>query len=221
MENEKERVIKPQPGAAEESKTKEPLKEGGTGEISQDASAPPALELPADLAGAYRKLFAEKEDLYDRLLRKQAELENFRKRLQRDKEEFLQHATADLVRALLPVLDGFERALKHRDAKVPQEFYQGVELIHRHLLDVLTRAGLVPIETAGKLFDPHVHQAVETIEAPGYRDHEIVEELQRGYKLKHRVLRPAIVKVAVVPRGGSSKAHAEESRREAKPAEPR
>lgn len=179
-------IVKPQVGAAEEA-----VKQPETGEV----------ELPADLPGAYRKLLAEKDDLYDRLLRKQAELENARKRQQREKEEFLQHAAADLVRALLPVLDGFERALKHRDAKIPGDFYQGMELIHRNLLDVLGRAGLAPVETAGRVFDPHLHQAVESVESPEHRDQEIVEELQRGYKLRHRLLRPAIVKVAVAPRG--------------------
>jgi molecular chaperone GrpE len=154
---------------------------------------------PEELAAAYEKAVAEKRDLHDRLLRKQAEIENVRKRLQREKEDFLQHATADLVRALLPTLDGFERALKHSDPNVPEQFTQGIELIYRQLLDVLERAGLTPIETQGKLFDPHVHQAVETLEDPERRDHEIVEELQRGYKLKHRLLRPAIVKVAVNP----------------------
>jgi molecular chaperone GrpE len=167
---------------------------GAVGERSQ-ATAPEA-ELPHDLAAAYQKVVDEKREVYDRLLRKQAEMDNFRKRVQREKEDFLQLATADLIRALLPVVDGFERALRHRDAGVPKSFYEGTELIHQELLGVLGRAGVTPIETAGKLFDPHLHQAVETVEAKGHRDQEIVEELQRGYKLKNRLLRPAIVKVA-------------------------
>jgi len=166
--------------------------ENGTA-VGSAATAPAA----ADLAAAYEKLKAEKDALYDRLLRKQAELENFRKRTQREKEEFLQHATADLIRALLPSLDGFERALAHRGANVPAEFSQGMELIYRDLLDVLRRAGLASIETVGKTFDPHLHQAVETVVSTDHRDQEIVEELQRGYRLKQRLLRPAIVKVAV------------------------
>jgi molecular chaperone GrpE len=198
MDNEKEWIIKPQAGTAEQPERADPA-QGSVGAGGSPA-APPEPDLPADLPAAYKKLLREKEDLYDRLLRKQAELENARKRLQREKEDFLQHATADLIRALLPVLDGFERALKHRDAKVPQDFYHGMELVQRNLLDVLKRAGLTPIETAGKSFDPRHHQAVETVEAPGYRDQEIVEELQRGYKLRQRLLRPAIVKVAVTPR---------------------
>jgi molecular chaperone GrpE len=158
-----------------------------------------------DLATAYEKLLAEKKELYERLLRKQAELENFRKRTEREKEEFLKHATADLIRALLPALDSFERALKHRHSDVPQRFYQGMELIHKELLDVLARAGLTSVEAAGEIFDPYLHQAVETVESSEHRDQEVVEELQRGYKLKQRLLRPAIVKVAVRPGSKDSK----------------
>lgn len=166
------------------------------GEPAEQREALPPAEMPADLPAAYQKVLAEKDELDDRLLRKQAELENFRKRAQKEKEDFFQHASADLLRSLLPVLDGFERALKQRDPKVPESFYQGMELIYQELFGVLTRAGLTRIETLGKLFDPHVHQAVETVEADGHRDQEIVEELQRGYKLRQRLLRPAIVKVA-------------------------
>jgi len=131
------------------------------------------------------------------LLRKQADLENLRKRMEREKEEYRQHANADLIRALLPSLDGIERALKHRDACVPREFYKGLELIYQGLLDVLKRYGLEPIEAVGQIFDPHLHQAVGTVEDAQRRDHEIVEELLRGYKLKRRLLRPSMVKVAV------------------------
>ncbi len=147
---------------------------------------------------AYQKLLAEKQELYDRLLRKQAEMDNFRKRVQKEKEEFLQQANADLIRSLLPALDAFERALKRRDAGVPEQFYEGMELVHKQFLDALARAGLNSVEAQGKIFDPELHQAVETVEAKKHhRDREVVEEFQRGYKLKHRLLRPAVVKVAV------------------------
>jgi len=179
---------------------------------NQEAGAEPEVEAaaaPPDLAEELAKLRAEKDALYDRLLRKQAELDNFRKRTQREKEDFLQHAKADLIRALLPTLDGFDRALKQRDSNVPERYYQGLELIYRELWDVLTRAGLTPLETVGKTFDPHLHEAVESIEASEHRDQEIVEELQRGYKLKQRLLRPAAVKVAVAPSRAGGKASPE------------
>jgi molecular chaperone GrpE len=169
------------------------------GEAPTEASTTETMR-EAELAGDVQKLQNEKEELHDRLLRKQAELENFRKRTQREKEDFFQHATADLVRALLPVLDAYQRAFRHVTSDVPKEYVEGMELIHKQLLDVLHRAGMEEVETSGKQFDPHLHQAVEMVEDPKYRDQEIVEELQRGYRLKNRLLRPAIVRVAVSSR---------------------
>jgi molecular chaperone GrpE len=197
MENEKDLTIR----QSEEGPGQNDPQMQATESAATSPDAPAAAggqgELPADLPAAYRQLLTEKQELYDRLLRKQAELENFRKRSKREKEDFLQHATADLVRALLPTVDAFERALKHQDETVAAEYQQGIELIYRELLEVLGRAGLTPLETVGKDFDPHLHQAVETVRSRAHRDHEIVEELQRGYKLNQRLLRPAIVRVAV------------------------
>jgi molecular chaperone GrpE len=176
--------------------------EGRAGSPPNSSAKPEAEDstgLPADLAAAYRQLLNEKKELFDRLVRKQAELENVRKRVEREKEDFLQHATMGLIRALLPTLDALERGLKHREQNVPEKFYAGMELIHRELLEVLKRAGLAPVESEGETFDPHVHQAVETVETDKFADQAVVEELQRGYKLKQRLLRPAIVKVAVAP----------------------
>jgi molecular chaperone GrpE len=192
----------------EDENTKEPTAApgGSNGQTAVEAAPRGASDLPEDLPGAYRQLLAEKHDLYDRLLRKQAELDNFRKRTDREKEELSKLATADLIRSLLPALDSFERALKHRDPRVPREFYQGIELIYRDVLDVLVRAGLDPLDTKGKLFDPHLHQAVESVESEQHHDQEIVEELQRGYKLKQRLLRPAVVKVAVAPKAAEGQA---------------
>ncbi|HUZ46637.1 MAG TPA: nucleotide exchange factor GrpE [Terriglobia bacterium] len=173
---------------------------GATKDLSsEDAREETQTGLTGDLTASYQQLVAEKQEMYERLLRKQAEIENVRKRVEREKEDFLQHATMGLIRALLPTLDSLERGLKHRDQDAPAKFYEGLELIHRELLEVLKRAGLDPVDSEGKLFDPHVHQAVETVESDRHRDHEVVEELQRGYKLKNRLLRPAIVKVALNP----------------------
>jgi len=197
MENEKEQLATPLPEARGQSSTND-LRDHAE-RASEDAAAsqgPVGTEtLPAKETSK-----EEMAALYDRLLRKQAELDNFRKRSQRDREEFRQIANEGLIRELLPVLDGFERALKQRTPSVPKSFYEGMELIHRQLYDVLGRAGLQAIETSGQLFDPHYHQAVETVEDPRRRDQEIVEELQRGYLFNRRLLRPAIVRVAVKPR---------------------
>jgi molecular chaperone GrpE len=192
MDNEKDLMMTTQPGETGEN-------EAAPAEGASAASSPTSPV--AGLAEAYEKILAERKDLYDRLLRKQAEMENFRKRAQKEKEELRQHAAEDLIRSLLPTLDGFERALQQRDESVPAVFYQGLELIYRELREVLGRAGLTAIDTTGQLFDPYLHQAVETVDAPGRLEQEIVEELQRGYKLKNKLLRPAIVKVAV---GGNS-----------------
>ena len=204
MENKKEQLAKTlfeAPGPTDAPDLKEEV-----GPVSAETTISPLAAPSLEAWAAYEKLKEEKAELYDRLLRKQAELENFRRRAQREKEEYRQHATEDLIRALLPVLDGFERALRQRTPAVPETFFQGMELIYRQLSDVLARAGLETIETRGQLFDPHYHQAVETVEEAGRRDQEIVEEMQRGYMLKRRLLRPAIVKVAVKPKARGSQA---------------
>jgi molecular chaperone GrpE len=204
MENEKEQLATPLPEARGPSSTSD-LKDNAA-PVREDTAAGPPPTASVETSLANDKLKEEMAELYERLLRKQAELDNFRKRAQREKEEFRQYATEDLIREFLPVLDAFERALKKRAPAIPEPFYQGMELIHRQLSEVLARAGLEAIETAGQLFDPHYHQAVETVEEAGRRDQEIVEELQRGYMLKHRLLRPAIVKVAVKPKAASARA---------------
>jgi molecular chaperone GrpE len=203
MENENERIIVPSPENAGQSPEGD-LEEGAPLSAGTPANQTEAIAVDAS---AFEKLKQEKAELYERLLRKQAELDNFRKRAQQEKESFRQYAAEDLIRSLLPVLDGFERALKHRSPDVPDSFQEGMELIHRQLFEVLARAGVEAIEATGQLFDPHFHQAVETVEDATHRDQEILEELQRGYKMKHRLLRPAIVRVAVEPKGpqGSDK----------------
>jgi molecular chaperone GrpE len=204
MENEKEKLATRLPEAAGPTAARDPKE--SVGPVGEDTALSQPVATSLEAWAAYEKLKEEKAELFERLLRKQAELDNFRKRAQREKEELRQRAAEDLIRALLPVLDGFERALRQRTRAIPESLYQGMELIHRQLFDVLTRAGLEVIETSGQLFDPHYHQAVETVEDAGRRDQEIVEELQRGYKLNHRLLRPAIVKVAVKPRVAGSQA---------------
>jgi molecular chaperone GrpE len=186
MNNDRDEAMTNQPDDASENQTVPSGEESPVMEVSA-----------AEFAAANEKLQAEKRELLDRLLRSQAELDNFRKRTQKEKEEIRQHGAENLIRSLLPTLDGVERALQHRDESVPETFFQGLELIYRELGEVLGRSGLVAVETEGQLFDPYLHQAVETVNAPGHRENEIVEEMQRGYKLKNKLLRPAIVKVAL------------------------
>jgi molecular chaperone GrpE len=144
------------------------------------------------------KLRAERDSLLDRLARSQAEFENARKRAAREQQEFRDYALGDAVKALLPILDSFERALQTAPTG-KSELRDGVELIYKQLQDALLKLGLRPIPAKGEPFDPHLHEAVEAVETSSARDHQILEELQRGYKLKDRLLRPSMVKVARNP----------------------
>lgn len=162
------------------------------------AQTPPATETPS-AEEQFKKLEAEKKALFDQLVRRQADFENFRKRTEREQQELRQYAEADLVTALLPVLDAFERALAAPANSQEAEYRKGVELICKQLFDVLTRAGLKPVEAIGRTFDPFHHHAVERVETTEHGDQEVLAELQRGYTFKDRLLRPALVRVAVSP----------------------
>lgn len=148
---------------------------------------------------AIAKLSDERSDLYDKLLRKQAEFENFRKRGEREMQEAYVRARADLLTDLLPVLDNFDLAVQHADTTNPDAVREGVHLIHKQLFDSLFRLGLEPIEADGQPFDPELHEAVATEPTDEAPDHTVLVVLQRGYRLGDRMLRPARVKVAVTP----------------------
>ena len=149
---------------------------------------------------ALKKLQIERDSLYDQLVRRQADFENYRKRIDREQQEVRQQAEADLILALLPVLDGFERALNSSGENAfHEEYRKGLELIYKQLFDALARRGLKPVKALGETFDPFLHHALEKVETSDFRDQEVIEELQRGYTFKQRLLRPALVKVAVRP----------------------
>jgi len=149
------------------------------------------------VADAIQKLQGEKQQLTEQLLRKQAELENVRKRLAREKEEFQQFSLFQTMQSLIPVLDGFELALQSNGSG--EDYRKGVELIYQQLRSALQRLGLEGIESKGLQFNPYMHEAVTLVETEQYEDQEIIEELQRGYIFKNRLLRPARVKVAQRP----------------------
>lgn len=138
----------------------------------------------------------ERDELRDRLLRKSAEFDNFRKRVERERRDFAEWAAADLVGEVLAVVDDFERALAVEAPPEAQAYRAGVELIHRQLLDLLKKRGVTPVDTVGATFDPHVHQAVAYDESPGVPEGQVIGELRRGYRLGERLLRPALVRVA-------------------------
>lgn len=144
-----------------------------------------------------QKLKAERDTLLDRLARMQAEFENARRRATKEQQDFRDFATVDAIKPLLPVIDNFERALQAKSE--PADFRTGVELIYKQLQDVLAKLGVRPVAAKGEQFDPHVHEAIEMVETSDAADHEVLEEWQRGYKFKDRLLRPAMVKVAKNP----------------------
>jgi len=141
------------------------------------------------------RLAEEKNDLTDRLLRRQAEFDNFRRRAEREKADVLEYANTETVRAILPILDDFERALKVECTG--KEYARGMELIYQRLLDGLKKLGLEPISAKGLKFDPNVHHAVDMVETDEVEDHTVLDEYQQGYNFRGRPLRPAMVKVAV------------------------
>jgi molecular chaperone GrpE len=171
-----------------------------TDELDLERELPPAEggdEEPRD--AAVLKLKAERDSLLDRVARLQAEFENARKRASREQQEFRDYALADTVKTFLPVVDSFELALRAEGGK-KSEFRSGVELIYKQLQDALLKLGLQPIEAKGSQFDPHLHEAIEMVDTTDAPDHEVLDELQRGYKLKDRLVRPAMVRVARNPK---------------------
>ena len=141
----------------------------------------------------------EKAEFEDLLRRRQAEFENFRRRMERERIDFAEYSGMEIVRVLLPIVDDFERALKAAPGSRNDEFLKGIELIYRRLLETLTKQGLEPIHTQGQRFDPHLHEAVQRVESEDAEDGTILEEYQRGYKFKGKLLRPSMVQVATRP----------------------
>src|SRR5581483_927013 len=160
------------------------------GEKSTSAQA----SVPTELVSELEKLRMERDSLLDRLVRMQVEFDNARKRVVKEQQDFRDYAFVDTIKTIIPVLDSFDLALKNSPEK--SEFHAGVELIHKQLLDALAKLGVRQISAKGEQFDPRYHEAIEMIDTEDAEDHEVLEELQRGYKLKDRLLRPAMVKVA-------------------------
>jgi molecular chaperone GrpE len=172
--------------------------ESNVSDVSPDAgngtAESPAAEIAA-LTEERDRLQKEKAELNERLLYSRAEFDNARRRAERERSDYLQYASMEAVRELLPVLDDFERALKVETADA--NYAKGVELIYNRLADLLRKMGLEAIETQGKMFDPNVHQAIERVPTEEAEDQAILGEFQRGYNFKGKLLRPAMVRVAV------------------------
>jgi molecular chaperone GrpE len=164
--------------------------------VEESPLATPEAQIAA-LSAERDQLAAEKADLKDRLLRALADFDNFRRRAERDRSEYVQFAAMEIIRDLIPILDDFQRAMKVETAD--QEYAKGIELIEQRLFETLKKAGLEPIEAAGKQFDPNLHQAVDRVQSEELPDQTVLQEYQSGYNFKGKLLRPAMVKVAVKP----------------------
>ncbi|MGA2154838.1 MAG: nucleotide exchange factor GrpE [Bryobacteraceae bacterium] len=176
-----------------------PNPEPNVSDVSEDENLPveTAEGRIAALTAERDQLAGAKADLEDRMLRARAEFDNARRRGERERSEFLQFAAMDLIKELLPVVDDFERALKVETAD--RDYAKGIELIYQRLIETLKKIGLEPIDTTGQRFDPNLHQAVDRVETEEADDMAILSEYQRGYNFKGKLLRPAMVKVAVRP----------------------
>jgi molecular chaperone GrpE len=171
---------------------------------AEATSAAPAEEelVPVETATVpqeeYDRLKAERDLLFDRLARLQAEFDNARKREAKERSEFRDYAVGDAVERFLPVLDNFRLALKAQGS--PEQLRAGVELIVKQMEEALRGLSVQPVETVGAVFDPRVHEALEMVERNDLPDHQVFEEVRRGYKIRERLLRPALVRVASNPR---------------------
>jgi len=183
------------------------LNVSGSEEAGKAAADKALLKDAAHEDAEVKKLAAELEDLRQTLLRRQADFDNYRKRIDRERTEDARRATARVIEGLIPVLDGFEHALAaHRGAE-DESYRKGFELIHKQLLDNLSKLGVHRIDPLGKPFDPHRHQAMDRVETTEHPDGTILAVYQPGYEFHGRVLRPAMVRVAVRA-GGASKSEA-------------
>jgi molecular chaperone GrpE len=178
-------------------------------EINRDSqpAADPGDGAPDDptqkTGKALADLQAERDELMQTMIRRQADFENYRKRIERERDEEKRRGTERLLEDLIPVMDAFDRALRAHDNPAYEEYRKGLELIYRQLWETAARHGLEKIDAAGKPFDPRFHQAIERVETTEYAEDTIVEVLQDGYLFHGRVLRPSIVRVAAAPSGTS------------------
>jgi molecular chaperone GrpE len=172
------------------------------GSESDPPDAP--YELNDDIVAAIspeelQKLQAEKEELKNTLLRRQADFDNYRKRVEKERHQERHRGAEILIEQILPVLDAIDRALESKQGGAAEEYRKGFELVRRQLWDILSKQGLTKIESVGQKFNPHLHHAIEMVETTEQADGTVINELQPGYTFHDRVLRPAMVRVASEP----------------------
>jgi molecular chaperone GrpE len=173
------------------------LPAGDGNEATQGSTSQSETATPSEAEAELQRVKAERDSLLDRLARMQAEFENARRRALKEQQDFRDYATVDAIKSLLPALDSFQRALQVKSEA--SDFRSGVELIYKQLQDALSKLGVQPVSAKGEPFDPRFHEAIEMVETDQVPDHQVIDELQRGYKFKDRLLRPAMVRVAKNP----------------------
>ena len=183
------------------------VKKDGDNVEPEPAAEPKAVAADNGAADAgVAKLTADLDELRQTLQRRQADFENYRKRVEKERFEDSKRTTGRVIETLIPIIDGFEHALAaHREAEY-ENYRKGFELIYKQLLDNLTKLGVERVEPLGKPFDPHLHQAVDRAETSEHADGTILQVFQPGYVFHGRVLRPAMVRVAVHPNPASKEA---------------
>jgi molecular chaperone GrpE len=165
----------------------------------QEAAAKAAPRTLPEMEAELEKVRTERAAFLDRAARLQAEFDNFRKRNAKEQQEYREYAVADAIKSLLPILDSLDRALKINAVSL-EDYRSGIELIDKQFHDALAKLGVQPVPAAGEAFDPNLHQAIQMVDTGDTEDNHVIDELQRGYKLKDRLLRPAMVRVARNPK---------------------
>ncbi len=180
-------------------------------ENSEVESTSDSNAAPAPAPDALQKLQAEVKELTDTLVRRQADFENYRKRVEKERHQERHRGVELLIERILPVLDAFDRALAGQEKSANAEYLKGFELIHRQLTDALAKQGLTRMESVGKEFNPHFHHAIEQVETSDHAEGIVTSELQPGYMFQDKVLRPAMVRVATAPEKRSAHASKREN----------
>ena len=176
-----------------------PAEENNASALQPDAEAGGKVAPAEDPATELERARSERAAYLDRAARIQAEFENYRKRSEKQQQEFKEYALAGAMTTLLPILDSLDRALNTKAASL-EDFHSGIELIDKQFHDALAKLGVQPVPAEGEPFDPNVHQAIQMVDTDEVEDNHVLDELQRGYKLKDRLLRPAMVRVARRPK---------------------
>jgi molecular chaperone GrpE len=172
--------------------------DGDSQTVAADGNGAPAAA--PEQQDAVKKLQAERDALFDRVARQQAEFDNYRKRISREQADFRDYAVVDPARSLIQILDSLDLALKAPHKGDDSDLRKGIELIRKQMEEALTKMGARPVPSVGEPFDPHLHEAIEMVETSDVKDNHVIEELQRGYKIKDRLLRPSMVRVARNPK---------------------